>query len=170
MTIGNKIQSLRKEKGLTQKELAQRLGVSASMVGQYETNIRKPKLETLEKFSEALNVSITEIIDISDISQSLNAAAPLIEKCRSIMDKGEPGETIVLSEEERSQIIEIAKLIGNVPDELEHSSFLINILRNEYISIFDKINLRGKFLAVKMVSDLEHNPENISCPFCRPEQ
>lgn len=53
MTIGKKIQAFRKEKGLTQKELAQKLGVSASMIGQYETDIRRPKLETLEKISAA---------------------------------------------------------------------------------------------------------------------
>ena len=80
MTIGKKIQAFRKEKGLTQKELAQKLGVSASMIGQYETDIRRPKLETLEKISAALGVAITDFIDISEISPSLNSAIPLTHK------------------------------------------------------------------------------------------
>lgn len=166
LTIGDRIRALRKEKGLTQQELAQKLGVSASMVGQYETNVRKPKLETLEKFASSLGVSITEIVDISDVSPSLNAAIPLLHKCEDIITRSTPGETIILSDEERSQIRQLAELVGNVSEELSNDSFIANMLRNEYISLFDKLNLRGKYLAVKMISDLANDPDNASCPFC----
>ena len=43
--IGDRIKELRKEKGMTQKELANAMGVTASMIGQYETGIRIPKYE-----------------------------------------------------------------------------------------------------------------------------
>lgn len=166
LTIGDRIRALRKEKGLTQKELAQKLGVSASMVGQYETNVRKPKLETLEKFASSLGVSITEIVDISDVSPSLNAAIPLFLKCKDITKKSPPGENIILSDEERSQIRQLAELMGNVSEELSNDSYIANMLRTEYISLFDKLNLRGKYLAVKMISDLANDPDNAGCPFC----
>ena len=57
MTIGERIQLVRKAAGLSQKELGKRLGVSGSMIGQYENNLRRPKRETLEKIAKAMNVS-----------------------------------------------------------------------------------------------------------------
>lgn len=169
VTIGEKIRSLRKEKGLTQKELGEKLGVSASMIGQYETSVRKPKYETVEKIAAVLGVHITDIVDMSDISPSLNASIPLMENLNAIFKRRLPGETITLSDEERTQMKELAKLISNVSDEVSNSSFLMNILRNEYISLFDKLNFRGKYLAVKMVSDLVDDPNNSGCPLCNPD-
>ncbi|BAK99187.1 putative Xre family DNA-binding protein [Oscillibacter valericigenes Sjm18-20] len=68
LTIGDKIQILRKAKGLTQKDLGQMLGVSASMIGQYETNVRKPKLETLKKFADVLNISlVNDLLDLHEV-------------------------------------------------------------------------------------------------------
>ena len=49
MNTGEMIKEARKKAGLTQKELGKRLGVSASMIAQYENSTRKPKLETLKK-------------------------------------------------------------------------------------------------------------------------
>lgn len=48
MTIGENIKKIRKEKGLTQKELAKLLNVSEPMVSQYESK-ETLKLETIKK-------------------------------------------------------------------------------------------------------------------------
>ena len=66
MTVGERIRILRKEAGLTQKQLGEKLGVSASMIGQYETNSRKPKLETLIKIADYFGVSIDYFVGRSD--------------------------------------------------------------------------------------------------------
>ena len=58
MTVGDRIKELRRDNGLTQKELANAMGVTASMIGQYETGIRTPKYETLERIAKALSVSV----------------------------------------------------------------------------------------------------------------
>ena len=169
MTIGDRIRTVRKEKGLTQKQLAQRLGVSASMVGQYETNVRKPKFETLKNFSEALDVNITELIDIDDISPSLLSMSPLVDQCKSILSRAAPNETIILSDEEKAQLRQLANLVYSAKEELSNNTFLVEILRDEYISLFDKLNFQGKYLSVKMVSDLVNNPDNSGCPLCNPK-
>ncbi len=57
VTTGELIKKARKDCGLTQRELGDRLGVSASMVGQYETDRRKPKHETIQKIADALHIS-----------------------------------------------------------------------------------------------------------------
>ena len=64
MTIGERIRSIRKEKGLTQKELGEALGKrSQQQIGQWETGKANPKLETIEKIATALNVSVYELLD-----------------------------------------------------------------------------------------------------------
>ena len=57
MTMGDKIKNIRKEKHISQKALGERLGVSAAMIGQYETGLRNPKFETLQKIASALDVT-----------------------------------------------------------------------------------------------------------------
>jgi len=60
MSIGKNIQTIRKKRGLSQQALGEMLGVSGSMIGQYENNLRNPKPETLEKLASALKVSSIE--------------------------------------------------------------------------------------------------------------
>jgi transcriptional regulator with XRE-family HTH domain len=58
MTTGERIRDARKAAGLTQLELAEKLGVPYQSIGQWENNVRNPKYETLEKIATALNVSV----------------------------------------------------------------------------------------------------------------
>ena len=70
-TIGDAIRNERKKCNIAQKELAERLGVSASMIAQYETGKRKPKLETMRKLAEALGVPMGDLVaNWSDYSTS----------------------------------------------------------------------------------------------------
>lgn len=64
MTIGEKIKHYRKIKGLTQKQLGESLGLSAQAVAQWETGNRKPKNETLEKITDALGISLFDLLEI----------------------------------------------------------------------------------------------------------
>ena len=57
MTCGDRIKKARKIKGITQNELAIKLGVTQGMIGQYEKNKRNPKIETINKIANALGVS-----------------------------------------------------------------------------------------------------------------
>lgn len=56
MTTGEKIRQARKDAGMTQKALADALGVSESFVSQYEKGKREPKYQTLCKIAEALGM------------------------------------------------------------------------------------------------------------------
>lgn len=51
------LRELRKEKGLTMKELGEIIGVAESTISQYETEKREPDFETLLKLSEFFDVS-----------------------------------------------------------------------------------------------------------------
>lgn len=61
MTIGERIKKIRQEKGLSQKELGEKLGVSQQMIGQWETGKANPKIETKRKIADALNCQISDI-------------------------------------------------------------------------------------------------------------
>lgn len=54
--IGKSIKAARKAAGLTQKELAQKLGISFQSVAQWENDLRRPKFETIQKIADALGV------------------------------------------------------------------------------------------------------------------
>lgn len=62
MTIGESIKRVRKKVGLTQAELADKLGISAAGIAQWENNIRNPKLETIKRIAAALEVSQFELL------------------------------------------------------------------------------------------------------------
>lgn len=58
MTIGEGIKEARKNKGLSQQELGDMLGVSQAMIAQYENGKRVPKIETLERIANALGGTV----------------------------------------------------------------------------------------------------------------
>lgn len=62
MTIGQVIQIIRKEKGLTQKQLAEKCGMATGTIQQYELNKREPRQKQLQIIANALNVSIHELV------------------------------------------------------------------------------------------------------------
>lgn len=63
MTVGENIKRIRKEKGLTQKQLGERLNMTQSAVGQFENDKTSPKIETIDKIASALGVRIVDIME-----------------------------------------------------------------------------------------------------------
>ncbi len=59
--IGSNIKYLRKQKGLTQDELAKNIGVNRAMIGSYEENRATPKLSVLKDLAYFFNISIDDI-------------------------------------------------------------------------------------------------------------
>ena len=66
--IGKFIQEKRKEKGLTQKELAKKIGVTDKAVSKWETGAGCPDVSLLESLSKELDCSILEILKGKNIS------------------------------------------------------------------------------------------------------
>lgn len=58
MSKMNRIKELRKSKGLTQPELAKKVGISEQAVSFYENDRRKPKIETWNRLADFFNVSV----------------------------------------------------------------------------------------------------------------
>lgn len=122
MTTGQRIQKARKEAKLSQKELGEKLGVSASMIGQYENDLRNPKSETLNKIAEALGVHPNQLRNdhmfwfedfafLGDGSKS-NREADLLLSFYQLNDEGQQKAV-----ERVEELTEIPKYKKAAPDE-----------------------------------------------------
>ncbi|MDE5539660.1 MAG: helix-turn-helix domain-containing protein, partial [Bacilli bacterium] len=60
--IGKFISEVRKEKGLTQKELARKIYISDKAVSKWERGLSFPDIELLEDLASVLDVSIVELL------------------------------------------------------------------------------------------------------------
>lgn len=63
-TFAKNIKNLRKELGLTQTELANKIYINKSMISAYGKGTRMPSLDALISLSEILNVSIDFLLGI----------------------------------------------------------------------------------------------------------
>lgn len=61
-TMGDTIAQLRKEKGMTQKELAELLNITDKAVSKWERNVACPDTALIPKLAEILDVSIEELM------------------------------------------------------------------------------------------------------------
>lgn len=69
MTIGENIYNLRTSKGLTQQKLAEMSGVSQAAINLWENGKRQPRLEQLQRISEALGVTRAYFINFDEFVQ-----------------------------------------------------------------------------------------------------
>lgn len=68
--VGQTIASLRKEKGLTQKELAEQLHVTDKAVSKWERGINFPELSLMEPLATALDTSVVHLLALEDASSN----------------------------------------------------------------------------------------------------
>lgn len=66
MNIGENIKKYRKEKGLTQKELADKIGKGFSTVQKYELNISQPPIDVLNRIADTLDINVSKLFDIEN--------------------------------------------------------------------------------------------------------
>lgn len=131
MNIGEKIKFYRKQKKLTQQQLANKSDVALMSIQRYERNERQPNIETLLKISTTLEISVTDLvgsetnlinaskIDIKQraydsISNLLSYAVSenKIDSCSLL-----PGEIKLILEATIDNIAYMTKLLHTIPVE-----------------------------------------------------
>lgn len=98
----NRLRDLRKEKGLTQDELAEKLNTSRSRISMYEQGKRQPDFEMQESIADFFNVNLDYLFGKSDDDERIllelyrngNTAykAHLIEYAKKISELMEGGK------------------------------------------------------------------------------
>ena len=68
-TLGMMIASLRKENGMTQFELAEKMGVTDKAVSKWERDLSCPDVNTIPKLAEVFGISVDELMQIKAKSQ-----------------------------------------------------------------------------------------------------
>jgi len=81
--LGLKIRELRKNKNLTQEQLANLINLDARQIVNIEKGYSAPPLDTLEDISNALEVEISEFFE----NKHLNSEKILKAKCKKIIEE-----------------------------------------------------------------------------------
>ena len=79
-TLGTMIAELRKQHGMTQLELAEKMGVTDKAVSKWERDLSCPDINSLPKLAEILGVSVEELMQVKK-----EAEAP-VSKVTEIME------------------------------------------------------------------------------------
>lgn len=154
--VGTLIADLRKERGLTQRELAQQLFVSDKAVSKWERGLAMPDVTLLIPLSESLGITVTELLE----GRRLTAAEPMrVEQVEEIVKKAislpETGQCLGVSIGKRAAIyfgglalaiIEVLLLLylGHTVEELSVWVFtgdLLGIIFGAYFWLFAKERL-----------------------------
>ncbi|MGK0290362.1 MAG: transcriptional regulator with XRE-family HTH domain [bacterium] len=64
--FGQRLQKLRKYKGLTQAQFSEAMGISIEMVSNMERGVNGPSFDTLEKIIRVLKIPIHELFLFED--------------------------------------------------------------------------------------------------------
>ncbi len=95
-----KLRELRKEKGISLKELGTAMGVAESTMSLYENGKRQPDYETLLKLAEYFNVTVDYLLRGNDNSERLPEELVILNrKARN------------MSPEKRQKLLEMARVM-----------------------------------------------------------
>lgn len=130
MAVGKRIQSLREEKDMTQKELADKINISYSVMNRIESGERPARDEEIKEIAKALNVSSDYLLGITDIknpsdeiSNAVEDDPELIEFWNELKEREDLQllfkQTKNLSPKDIKQIIRIIKAIEDEEDMLD---------------------------------------------------
>lgn len=104
VNFGTTLRTLRKQAGLSQKQLAERIGVTKSVVSYYELSERIPSPEVLVKIAGAFHVTTDYllgreakvIVDVSDMPyedvELLKSIANALRDKNKRIDPGDPDD------------------------------------------------------------------------------
>ena len=107
--IGSFLKELRKEKGITQEEFAEKLNVSGRTVSRWETGVNMPDISLLVDIAKIYDVSIPEIINGERKSEIMEKEVKEVAMIMS--DYAETEKKIIL---ERVKIISFVGLVSLV--------------------------------------------------------
>ncbi|MGQ7384287.1 S24 family peptidase [Streptococcus suis] len=118
--VGQKIKDFRLSRNMTQKELAERIGMGDTTIVNYEKGIRTPKKNTLFKISEVLKTSI------DDFFPPITTTAPnsLVEQ---ISDK-----VVQLTEPNQKNVLRYSSELLDKQNTVEYSKNTVNELQATY--------------------------------------
>jgi len=124
MSIGTMIRQLRREKDLTQEQLAEYLGITARAISQWETDRTAPDLSQLPLLCNLFNVTSDTLLGI-DISSKQNKIDEIYNAAYEVACSGDHINSIAMWLEGIRQYPDSYKLIGQYIDEVYMYSYML---------------------------------------------
>lgn len=129
MEFNNKLYELRKQKGFSQEELANRLNVSRQTISKWEVGESTPDMENLVAISELFEISLDELV-LNKVPEESDTSAQVV-KSEFYSDIKEN----VLTEENRKKAktgLKIAAIVLGIIVLIDLISFVIYVLMNGF--------------------------------------
>ncbi|MGN1457183.1 MAG: helix-turn-helix transcriptional regulator [Acutalibacteraceae bacterium] len=125
--ISIKIKELRKKAGMTQSELASKLGISPSAVGMYEQGRREPDNQTMLKLCSIFDTTSDFLLGKSDkpnrptlsmeVSDVIDEFTQMLSSQQGLMFDGVP-----LSDDDRRKIVDAIKVAAAIAEQQHKNS------------------------------------------------
>lgn len=161
MTIGEQIRTIRKKQGLTQKELADKCRMADSAIRKYEADIVVPKLDKLQLLGDALDVPITDFLDLpQDQKKAYRFGYRILQYISMRRELSEQTDTSLTLF--RDEIIDwatalITDILTGFGDEAVNNSPIDRELqadKDQMLTLFLRLNTAGRKKAVDAVEQL----------------
>lgn len=153
MTLGERIQKYRKDAGLTQRELSERIGKTFSSVQKYELGLTEPPMSVIEKIAIALKIPVAQLVGWEEVTQQRQESGISIEDIALEFDI--PPE--ILYQWEKSPELVNPEFISKYQQVFQMLEQIKN--KNALIAAFDSLNKTGQQEAVKRIEELTEIPK-----------
>lgn len=100
--LGKRVAFFRVKAGLSQEKLAEQSDLSTQFIGQIERGIKNPTVKTMQKICGALNITLSEFFDESDLDEDIDIAT------RRLVS-----QIVSRSEQEKVVIYQMLKLLDD---------------------------------------------------------
>jgi len=95
MKLGQKISKIRKEKKLSQSDIAQAVGVSRDAISKYERGDIVPTVENTKKMADVLSVSLDYLVSENDVQEVIDNS--MIQRVREIQRLSENDQNTIVN-------------------------------------------------------------------------
>ena len=150
MGLHEKIRELRLNNNISQKKLADAIGVAQSSINYWEKGQRTPSVDAAQRLADYFNITLDELYDINDISVASNKSK------KGVFDKF---LDILKSDYEDDEYVEYDDIVDK---ESEFETLQKQFFKNKNIKMQDlmfKLNALGQDKAIEQVELLTKIPE-----------
>lgn len=173
MSMGDQIRAMRQIRGLTQKELAEKLGISAVGVAQWENGLRCPKIETLKRIADALEMPIGSFLPSMGFGESIGNRIKTVREnskmTQAALAKKMDVTPQTVSQYERNEIVpkpvtikKFAEALGTDAHWLETGEYSDSSLsgdEQQLLRYFRAMSPVGQHVALERMDELSQHPK-----------
>ena len=126
MNIGEKIKTIRKSKGITQKKLSEETGIAEITIRQYEAGKYIPKIDKIELISKALEV------DISEFDTRLQTLENSMLNLTNLREKEKVLTKIISENTDAQSYTQLLFELSSIKEEIRKTEKNINLIQSSF--------------------------------------